>query len=170
MTMKPDAWVLLVYRIPSQPSRLRLQVWRKLQRMGAVYLQNAVCILPSRDDLAENMQYVAAMIEEMGGTSHLFAATSILLDGDTRLEEEFRAQADEDLTESIGRLDKVRQTVEGAASLTAIEQAEEELKRERVSYLRTRRLAYFGSSKEAEVDARLEGLKRALDDIGRGTK
>ena len=37
-----DNWVVLIYRIPSQPSRLRLQVWRKLQRMGeAVSIGNA---------------------------------------------------------------------------------------------------------------------------------
>jgi hypothetical protein len=168
--MQTGTWVLLTYRIPSQPSRLRLQVWRKLQRMGAVYLQNAVCILPARDDLVENMQYVAGMIEEMGGSCHLFSASSLLPDGDERLQAEFTAQADDTLQEIVNRLDKVREALEQAASPSALEQAEEELKRERVAYLRARRLAYSGSTKGDEVDARLESLRQELDDLYRGGK
>ncbi len=36
----------------------------------------AVCLLPSRPDLDENMQYIAGDIEQMGGTYHLFAASA----------------------------------------------------------------------------------------------
>src|SRR5437899_2513667 len=48
MATESQKWTLLVYRIPAQPTRLRLQIWRRLQKMGALYLQNAVCLLPSR--------------------------------------------------------------------------------------------------------------------------
>src|ERR1041385_1026342 len=93
MARAPNSWTLLVYKIPSQPSRLRLQVWRKLQRMGALYLQDAVCVLPSRPDLDENMQYIAVAIAEMGGTYHLFQASAFFPDGAARLGEGFRALA-----------------------------------------------------------------------------
>src|SRR5207247_2541547 len=98
--MATDEWALLVYRIPAQPSRLRLQIWRLLQRMGAVYLQNAACLLPARPDLVENMQYVAATIQEMGGTCHLFNARTLLPDGDSRIRDEFRDLVD-------GRLEEI---------------------------------------------------------------
>src|ERR687898_153907 len=35
-------WVLLVYRIPREPSRHRVAVWRKLRDLGALYLQDGV--------------------------------------------------------------------------------------------------------------------------------
>ena len=162
--------MLLIYRIPAQPTRLRLQVWRKLQRMGAVYLQNAVCLLPARDDLVENMHYVAGMVEEMGGTCHLFSASALLPSGDERLKQEFVAQSDEALGKIVERLAGVRESLEKAASPSALERAEEELKRERVAYLRARRQAYFGSTKEGEVDAKLDGLKKVLDDLYRSGK
>ncbi|HZO88178.1 MAG TPA: Chromate resistance protein ChrB [Chthonomonadaceae bacterium] len=166
----PNDWTLLVYKIPAHPTRLRLQIWRKLQRMGALYLQNAVCLLPARPDLVENMHYMAAAIEEMGGTCHLFAASALLPGEAQRLAQEFRALADSNLEEIIGRLEKIGAELEAAASPAALERAEEELKRERIAYLRARRLAYFGSTREAEVDARLEALKRALDEHYRTEK
>lgn len=46
----PDAdglrWLVLVYKIPAEPTRLRAGVWRKIKNLGAVYLQNAVAALP----------------------------------------------------------------------------------------------------------------------------
>ncbi|MDT5002323.1 MAG: hypothetical protein QOK12_4428, partial [Mycobacterium sp.] len=44
-----DAWLLLVYRIPSDPTRLRAAVWRRLKSLGAVYLQNSAAALPASD-------------------------------------------------------------------------------------------------------------------------
>jgi hypothetical protein len=170
MRSPQTAWTLLVYKIPTQPSRLRLQIWRKLQVMGALYVQNAACLLPARPDLDENMQYIAAQIEEMGGSCYLFSASALLPGSVERLVEEFRAQADSHLEEIIERLDKVSATLETVASPSALERAEGELKRERVAYLRARRLAFFGSTKEAEVDAQLDALKRSLDELYRSAK
>jgi hypothetical protein len=160
-------WTILVYRIPAQPTRLRLQVWRKLQKMGAVYLQDAVCLLPHRPDLTENMQYIAASIEEMGGSCHLFAASAMLPGGGDELVQSFRAQADQRLREIISRLDELQAVLDGLATSKGLERFEDDLKRERVAYLRARKLGYFGSTLEAEVDARLDRLKAALDSLYR---
>src|SRR6202042_2576379 len=45
-------WLLLAYRIPSEPSRLRAGVWRALKALGAIYVQNAVAAVPE-DPTAE---------------------------------------------------------------------------------------------------------------------
>ncbi len=135
--------------------------------MGVVYLQNAVCVLPARPDLVENMQYVAGTIEEMGGSCHLFQAISLLPGGEDRLRDEFRALADDRLADIAKRLDRLHGELDSAASPTALERVEEELKRERISYLRARRLSYSGSTREPNVDAKLDRLKQALDELYR---
>lgn len=170
MTYAPNSWTLLVYKIPSQPSRLRLQIWRKLLRMGALYLQDAVCVVPSRADLDENMQYIAEAIAEMGGIYHLFKASAFFPEGGQRLAEGFRSLADTAFEEIAERIEAAQNASAEAASLTALEAAEEELKRERVAYLRARRLAYFGSDREASVEKRLDALRRSLDDLHRNGK
>src|SRR5579872_5914558 len=121
----PNPWTLLVYKIPSQPTRLRLQIWRRLQRMGALYLQDAVCVVPSRPDLDENMQYIAEAVAEMGGTYHLFKATAFFPEGDSRLAEGFHDLADTAFEEIAGRIEAARNALTAAASLTALEAAEE---------------------------------------------
>jgi len=162
-------WTLLVYRIPQQPSRLRLQIWRRLQRMGALYLQDAVCLLPARPDLQENMQYIGETIAEMEGTYHLFSAKSIFAEGTERLIQNFRQLADTRYEEIGARIKNVEASLEEAASLTELETAEEELKRERIAYLKAKRLAYFGSGSEREVENRLDTLRRSLDGLHRGS-
>lgn len=170
MTTTSETWTLLVYRIPSHPTRLRLKIWRRLQSMGALYLQDAVCLLPSRADLDENMQYVAVSIQEMGGTAHLFAATSLLPQGTKQVKDEFCLQADIRLNEIAERLEQMQATLDSVDESGALEQIEEELKRERVAYLRARRRAYFGSTREDDVDALLDALKRSLDELYRSDK
>jgi hypothetical protein len=42
------SWLVLVYRVPSEPTRLRAAVWRRLKALGAVYLANSVAIMRAR--------------------------------------------------------------------------------------------------------------------------
>ena len=130
--------------------------------MGAVYLQDAVCVLPSRSDLDENMQYIAGTVAEMGGSFHLFAATSILPGSDQTLIDEFRQVADNRLDEIYEKLGVIQASIEKNDDPFALELAEEELKRERVAYLRQQRLAYFGSARQSSVEDRLDSLKNRL--------
>ena len=138
--------------------------------MGALYLQDAVCVVPARPDLDENMQYIAEAIAEMGGTYHLFKASTFFSEGDERLAAGFRALADTAFGEIAERVEAARNALTEAASLTELEAAEEELKRERVAYLRARRLAYSGSDREAAVATQLDALRRSLDEIHRNGK
>jgi len=44
------SWLLLTYKVPSEPAAKRIALWRRLKGMGGVYLQNGVCLLPKTDD------------------------------------------------------------------------------------------------------------------------
>jgi len=59
-------WVL-VHQLPPHPSKLRVKVWRKLQRMGAVALRNSVYVLPYREHIYEEFLQLAQKIREKGG-------------------------------------------------------------------------------------------------------
>jgi hypothetical protein len=65
-------WLLLVYKVPSEPSRVRVSVWRELKRLGGVYLQQAACIFPALPDNAKALQTVRERIASLGGTSWYF--------------------------------------------------------------------------------------------------
>jgi len=40
-------WVLLTYKIPREPTASRAYVWRKLKRLGALLMHDAVWVLPN---------------------------------------------------------------------------------------------------------------------------
>lgn len=66
-------WLLLIYTVPSEPSRKRAYVWREIKKIGALYLRDGVCALPDRPETADAMRQVAAKIEEFGGEATLVA-------------------------------------------------------------------------------------------------
>jgi len=40
-------WLVLIYRVPPEPTRLRSTVWRRIKSLGAIYLQNSAAALPA---------------------------------------------------------------------------------------------------------------------------
>ena len=38
-------WLVLIYRVPPEPTRLRSTVWRRIKSLGAIYLQNSAAAL-----------------------------------------------------------------------------------------------------------------------------
>jgi hypothetical protein len=65
-------WLLLIYTVPADPSRLRAAVWRDLKRLGAVYLRDGVCVLPQRPEAQAGLAATAARIDdEFGGQATL---------------------------------------------------------------------------------------------------
>jgi hypothetical protein len=66
---QPEQWLLLIYRVPSESSRARVAVWRDLKRLGGLYLQQAVCVLPDREELRRSVARIRTRIDELGGSS-----------------------------------------------------------------------------------------------------
>lgn len=42
-------WLLLIHRVPVEPSTLRVKAWRKMKEIGALYLQQSAAICPLLD-------------------------------------------------------------------------------------------------------------------------
>lgn len=79
--MTPDdpsgRWLLLVHQLPSQSSNLRVKVWRRLQRVGAVLLKNSVYVLPSSNETREDLEWLRGEIVAQGGEAVVFAADAV---------------------------------------------------------------------------------------------
>lgn len=160
--MKHD-WVLLVYKIPSHPTRLRAQVWRRLQRCGAIYLQNSVSIVPPTSELAENMRWIADEIREMGGESYVFRATTTSPAEEAEIERLFgeasRGQAQK-LLKALAVLEKrVRRT----ARPQDLNDAEDDVRRIRQAALKLRLRSHFPVPEEEALHTRLHTIRERLD-------
>lgn len=94
-------WLLLVYRIPSEPSRLRAGVWRRLKGLGAVYVQSSTAALPASTAAERALRTLRNEIVEMGG-SGLLLGTDVLA-GEADLVGLFNTARDDEYAEIVDR-------------------------------------------------------------------
>jgi hypothetical protein len=62
----PD-WLVLAWRLPAGSSTPRVTTWRSLRKLGAGVLTPGAAIVPFREDLQEQLDWLAQSIEELGG-------------------------------------------------------------------------------------------------------
>ncbi len=106
VTERAGRWLLLVYKVPHEPTANRVSVWRKLKRLGALLLHDAVWVLPPSPRSLEEFQWLAAEVRERGGDAMLWEA-SLCLDGrDEELVRQFLTQADGVYTEILAGLEQ----------------------------------------------------------------
>jgi hypothetical protein len=67
MAPSSGTWLLLVHQFPASPGYRRVKLWRRLQRIGAVPLKNALWALPDHDEALEDFQWLLREIEGDGG-------------------------------------------------------------------------------------------------------
>ena len=101
-------WLLLHYKLPSKPTALRVYIWRKLKRMGAILLHEAVWILPDNARTAEQVQWLAAEIQEMGGHAYYWRANSILGEQEESIVQQFQEQMDAVYSDLLKRMERPR--------------------------------------------------------------
>jgi len=64
-------WLTLLTTLPPTPTRHRVGVWRKLQRMGAVRLRGSAWMLPDTPETTERFQWLVQEIEAFRGEATL---------------------------------------------------------------------------------------------------
>jgi hypothetical protein len=70
-------WLLLTVTLPTQRASQRVEVWRKLQRYGAVPLGNSGYLLPNGPANEERFQWLATAIHKYGGEASIVRVRSI---------------------------------------------------------------------------------------------
>ncbi|HKY52679.1 MAG TPA: Chromate resistance protein ChrB [Anaerolineales bacterium] len=99
-------WLLLHYKLPNKPSALRVYIWRKLKRLGAILLHEAVWVLPDQPRTTEQVQWLTAEIQEMGGEAYSWRANAILGENNETLKQQFNEQVDKIYSDLLKRLEK----------------------------------------------------------------
>ena len=84
-------WLLLVYKIPREPTASRVYVWRKLKQLGAISAQDAIWVLPATPRTQEQFQWLASEIIELKGEASLFQSQLVFASDGPSLRERFEA-------------------------------------------------------------------------------
>lgn len=157
--MERNAWLMFIYQIPALPSTHRAYAWRKLKSLGALYLQNSICLLPALRGIEEKLQSLRAEIVERGGQAQLFH-----VDWREPAEEEsligrMRAQSDDEYGEFLEKCadfhaELRNERERGHLTFGELEENEAELEKLRSWLPRVRTRDFFKASRaEASIVA-----------------
>ena len=155
--MERPRWVLLIYRIPREPSRHCVAVWRKLRDLGALYLQDGVAALPGDAVTREQMEWLQLRVKEVGGEATLWEARPGTVAEETELVGAFRSSREEAYKAIIAAAERLRRKAQmgGAALSEPLRKLEREFRAER-------RRDYFRSPLRLEAADALKAAREAV--------
>src|SRR5215212_1208915 len=104
-TTSAPEWVLLIHQLRPKPTNLRVRIWRKLQKLGAVAIKNSVYVLPATEKVHEDFQWLKQEIESAGGEASVFKAASVEGATDQELIAAFRKARDEEFAAIAAEFD-----------------------------------------------------------------
>jgi hypothetical protein len=136
VTSHPDdrAWLLISVSTAGAPGALRVQVWRKLRSLGALYLQQSVCLLPEREETSRQVRRLLDRVRQHGGAARSLRVTFPDPAEQQQVIGEFNAARDAEYTEVLDRLPAFREELaleraRGRATYAEVEESEADLAR-----------------------------------------
>jgi hypothetical protein len=163
--------VMLVYRMPNQPNSARVAVWRLLKKLGAVYPQQSVCVVPDSVPIRRELQLIMSRIQEAGGQYHLLPVGPLTEEEERKLIALFLDQSAKHYQEIIENCE-VNFTKEIEFEIFRQNFTYEEAEEIRSEYekivrwfQRVRRRDWFGAPNRAEAERWLERCAALLEDF-----
>jgi hypothetical protein len=98
------SWLLLSYKLPAHPSALRVYIWRKLKRLGAILLNDTIWVLPDTSRTAEHFQWLTTEIQERRGTVNLWRSSLVLGLQEEELIDQFKKQVEGEFKDLLKKL------------------------------------------------------------------
>lgn len=166
--MNAQNWLLLTYKVPPEPAKKRIALWRKLKGMGAVYLQNGVCLLHKTDDHTRRLKIIENEINEMAGDSVLLETVALDRAQEDKVIARFKADRDEEYKELLGKCadfeaEIAHETEVQHFTYPELEENDVDLKK-LLSWLeKIAKLDFYGATLAAEAAERLKGCEALLD-------
>ncbi len=156
--MQNQSWVLLIYRLPREPSRHRVAVWRKLKDLGALYLQDGVAALPEDAMTREQLEWLQLRVREAGGEATLWEGWPNTHAEGKELAEAFRLSREEAYQAIIAGAERIRRKAELGAGKTLLAELGK-LERE---FRAERRRDYFRAPSRKEASEALKAARQAV--------
>jgi hypothetical protein len=162
-----DRFLLISVSTVGGPPSLRVQVWRKLRSLGALYLQQSVCLLPARDRPAREVARLLARVRAEGGTGRAITIAVPDQREYATLVAEFNAARDTEYGEVLERTPAMlaeiaTETSRGRATYAEVEESEADLNRFRSWLAKIVARDYFDAAGRAAAESAVADCERAL--------
>jgi len=159
-------WLLLIYRVPPEPTRLRSTVWRRIKSLGAIYLQNSVAALPASPAAERSLRKLRHEILDMTGTAVLLECAVLV--GEPEVRSAFQAARNDEYEEIVDRCEDFLHQVqkeydENHFTYAELEENEVDLVKLRNWFDRVRERDVFGADGRAGAEQALEKCEQSLE-------
>jgi Protein ChrB, N-terminal len=163
------SWRVITYRLPAEPSRHRVAVWRELRRLGAVGLQQGTWAVPDGEPFEAGLSQVVEEIKTAGGQPVVLAVADEEASA-VQLEALFTAQREAEWGEFVSDCGKYEtelagEIAKGKLTLAELDEEEQSLDRLRRWYRTIRARDLFGAPSGAVAERRLKECAEALEDF-----
>jgi hypothetical protein len=144
-----DGWLLISVHTGGVAAS-RMYAWRTLRRLGAVYLQQSVCMLPDRPTVRQTVTRMAGRLREQGSQVQVLRVRLTDADEHAALIVQQRAERDVEYAEVVSRVPELlveieQETARGRATYTEVEESEADLERFQRWMARIAERDYFGA-------------------------
>ena len=166
--MVSPSWLLLTYKVPPEPATKRIALWRRLKGMGAVYLQNGVCLLPKTDDHVRRLKMLENDIAEMGGEAVILETVALDRSQEEKVITRFKADRDDQYREFLGRCadfeaEIAKEIAINKFTYAELEEEDTDLKKLQSWLEKIKKLDFYGATLAAEAAERLRACEALLD-------
>jgi hypothetical protein len=161
-----SGWLLLIYRVPPEPTRLRSTVWRRIKSLGAIYLQNSVAALPASPANERSLRKLRRDILDMSGTAILLSAAALA--GDAEVRAAFLAARNDEYEEIVDKCEDFLRQVqkeydENHFTYAELEENEEDLVKLRNWFAKIVERDAFGANGRPATERALESCEQSLE-------
>jgi sugar phosphate isomerase/epimerase len=162
-------WIVLLFRVPAEPSRHRVAVWRELRRTGAVSVGQSAWLAPAAPAFADGISRAVRLVEAAGGEAIVLDVSGRQPADSEQLATVYTAAREAEWTEFLAECGKCLAEIDAEiakAKLTLAELDEEEQSLERLRrWHRELRLRdVLGAPSAADADRRLKACEAKLED------
>lgn len=159
-------WLLLVYKVPAEPTRYRAAIWRTLKAAGAIYLQNGVAALPASAANERVLRGVAHEAGTMEGTAYLLRGE--VLGDESAIAAAFSEARDAEYREVLGRCadfhaELTKERAAAKFTFAELEENEEDLAKLEAWLGKIRARDQIGAALRAEAEQALVACRADLE-------
>ena len=163
-----SAWLLLTYKVPPEPSKTRVAIWRRIRSLGAVYIQNGICVLPTSSEHQRQLRMVQAGIEHAGGEAVIFETAAMDSKQQVLMEGRFKHDRDQDYEEFLDKcadykLEVAKEVDADHYTFAELKENDEDLKKLKSWLEKIKALDFYGASARAAAEEQLAQCEALLE-------
>lgn len=161
-------WRLITYRLPAEPSRHRVAIWRELRRLGAVPLQQGTWAAPPGEPFDTGLAQVSATITNAGGQPVVLSIAGDDEASVSQLRGLFTSEREAEWAEFLSDCGKYEDELasevgKGKLTLAELDEEEQSLERLRRWYRAIGSRDVFGAPSSSAAEQRLKECVDALE-------